>query len=115
MNLSEFIRNELVIKNIWIDGFAAIGLTFPSEPINGATWGLWAFVFVAILSLLCKKFSILESTLIAWGIGFVLLWVAMWNLGVLPKDLLLWAIPWSFLEVYIAALICTKTMTSTIA
>ncbi len=110
MNLSEFIRNELVIKNIWVDGFNEIGLTFPSAPINGATWGIWAFIFVGALSMLCKKFSVIESTLIAWVIGFVLLWIAMWNMGVLPKHLLYWAIPWSFLEVYIAALICTKLL-----
>jgi hypothetical protein len=112
MNISEFIRNELVIKNIWVNGFNEIGLTFPSEPINGATWGIWAFVFVGILSYLSKNFSALESTLIAWVSGFVLLWLAMWNMGVLPKGLLFWAIPWSFGEVYIAALICKKILNS---
>jgi len=36
---SEFVRNELLLKNIWIDGFKYIGLSFPSEAINGVTWG----------------------------------------------------------------------------
>jgi hypothetical protein len=110
MNINEFIRNELVVKHLWVEGFNEIGLSFPSSPINGAVWGLWAFIFIAILSWLCTKFSVLISSLIAWFTGFVLLWIAIWNMGVLPKNIIYWAIPWSFFEVYVAALICSKIM-----
>lgn len=112
MNISEFIRNELVIKQIWIEGFGNIGLTFPSTPINGAVWGLWSFIFVSVLTLLTTKFNTLFSTLISWTIGFVLLWLAIWNMGVLPSGLLYWAVPWSFFEVYVAAFICRRFTTS---
>ena len=103
MNLSEFIRNELLIKNIWTDGFKGLGLVFPNEPINGAIWGLWTFIFVTILVWLTTKVSIFQSTIIAWFLGFVLLWLGMWNMGILPEGLLVWAIPWSFIEVFVAA------------
>lgn len=110
MNISEFIRNELVIKHIWVDGFNKIGLSFPSEPINGIIWGLWAFIFAGFLVLLNTKFDILKSTIISWIFGFVLLWIAMWNMGFLPSLVLCWAIPLSFFEVFVAALICRKTL-----
>ena len=108
MNLSEFIRNELLLKDTWIDGFRDIGLSFPSEPLNGAVWALWAFIFVAILTLVSTKFDVISSTIISWSLGFVLLWVAVWNMGVLPSGLLYWAVPWSFVEVYVAAFIISR-------
>ena len=108
MNLSEFIRNELLLKNTWVNGFKDIGLSFPSEPLNGAVWVLWAFVFVAFLTLVSTKFDVISSTIISWSLGFVLLWVAVWNMGILPSGLLYWAVPWSFVEVYVAALIISR-------
>jgi hypothetical protein len=50
MKVSEIIRNELLIKHLWVNGFKEIGLSFPSNPINGAIWGVWAFIFVSILA-----------------------------------------------------------------
>lgn len=106
MNLSEFVRNELLIKHVWVDGFAAIGLTFPSGDLNGAIWGLWSLIFVSVLAFVCRRFDALSATLILWVPGFLLLWLALWNMGLLPQGLLAWGVPWSFAEVYIAALIC---------
>lgn len=108
MNANEFIRNELILKVSWVNGFKELGLAFPSEPMNGAVWILWVFIFVAILSLLISTFSVIKSTILAWVLSYVLMWIALLNLGVLPKDILFWAIPWSFVEVYVAALICRK-------
>lgn len=110
MNISEFVRNEIFIKKIWVSGFNEIGLSFPSSPINGAVWGVWAFIFVAVLAWSTKSLDTLKSTIICWVCGFLLLWIAMWNMGVLPNGLLYWAVPWSFVEVYIAALICNRIM-----
>ena len=108
MNVSEFIRNELLIKQVWVKGFEEIGLSFPSAPVNGLVWALWAFIFCAVLAGLTTRFGVLKSTVISWVVGFVLLWIAMWNMGVLPSGLLYWAVPWSFVEVYVAALICNR-------
>lgn len=112
MNVNEFIRNELILKTSWVRGFKELGLIFPSEPLNGVVWVLWAFIFVTILSLLISRFNVLKSTILAWISGYVLMWIAICNMGVLPKDILYLAIPWSFAEVYIAALICSKFIKS---
>ena len=110
MNVSEFVRNELLLKDVWLNGFSEIGLPFPSGPVNGAVWGLWAFVFVAVLVLMTRKFGVIHSTLMSWTLGFVLLWMAMWNMGVLPEGLLYWAVPWSLCEIYLAALIADRIL-----
>ena len=108
ISLSEYIRNEFVIKHVWVKGFEEIGLSFPSAPINGVVWVIWTFIFCVVLTVLNMKFNALKSTVICWVTGFGLLWIAMWNIGILPKGLLYWAVPWSFVEVYVAAFICNR-------
>ena len=112
MNISEFVRNEWVLQDLWQEGFGAIGLSFPSAPVNGAIWGLWTFLFVSLLSLVCTRFTVLQSILISWCYGFVLLWLAMWNMAVLPVGILWLAVPWSLAEVSVAAYICQKILQS---
>ena len=55
--------------------------------------------------MLLEHYSVLKSTIVVWSLGFVLLWIALLNMGVFPRGLLPYAIPWSFAETYIAALI----------
>ena len=105
MNLNEFVRNELVLKSYWVDGFSTLGLVFPGEPVNGVIWMLWAFLFVAMMLWLRRSIGEYQSVLLSWGLGYVLMWIALGNVGVLPKGLLYVAAPWSFAEVYVAALI----------
>lgn len=115
MNLSEFIRNEVVIKHVWVQGFEELGLSFPSAPVNGLVWVIWSFIFCAVLAGSCTRFNTFKSTIICWVTGFVLLWLAMWNIGILPGELLYWAVPWSFVEVYVAAFICRRILKSSSA
>jgi len=38
ISISEFVKNELLLKSFWVDHYQKLGLTFPSEPIKGAVW-----------------------------------------------------------------------------
>jgi hypothetical protein len=105
INASEFLRNEVFLKQVWLDGFREIGLSFPSEPVNAAVWVTWSFIFAFALVWLTPRMGVLKSALAAWTLGFVLLWLAMWNMGILPRGLLAWAVPWSLAEVTVAAYI----------
>jgi hypothetical protein len=40
ISASEFFRNEILLKSIWVRHYHSLGLTFPSAPLNGAAWGL---------------------------------------------------------------------------
>jgi len=108
ISLSEFVRNEFLAKYYWVNHYNKLGLVFPSEPINGAIWGLWSLLFAIAIFIIAKKFSLIQTTLLAWLVGFVLMWVAIGNLGVLPGGLLFIAVPLSLLEAFVAAFIIIK-------
>ena len=108
ISISEFVRNEFLVKSIWTSHYSGLGLTFPSEPVNGAIWGLWSMLFAIAIFIISRKFSLLHTTLLSWFVGFVMMWVVIGNLGVLPYGLLVYAIPLSMLEAYIASLIIKR-------
>jgi len=108
ISISEFARNQLILKSYWIGKYKSLGLTFPSELINGAVWGLWSFLFAITIFVISKKFSLLHTTLLSWFVGFVLMWTVTWNLGVLPNGILFIAAPLSLLESFLASFIIKK-------
>ena len=103
ISISEFVRNEYLFKSYWISHYEALGLTFPSDPINGAVWGIWSLVFAVVIYVLLQKFPFWQTVLLAWVIGFILMWLVVANLSVLPIGLLYFAVPLSALEVIVAA------------
>jgi len=108
ISISEFVRNEFLAKSYWIDHYDKLGLTFPSEPVNGVVWGIWSFFFAVTIFFLSKKFNLLQTTLFSWFVGFVMMWVVTANLLVFPLGILPLAIPLSILEAFVAALIIHK-------
>ncbi len=108
ISLSEFFRNEVLVKSLWVEHYKSLGLVFPAEPINGAIWGLWSLLLAIAIYILSKKFSLLQTALLAWFMGFVLMWVVIANMGVLPDQLLWAAVPLSLLEAFLAAWIIKK-------
>jgi len=105
---SEFLRNELLFKQIWVEHYKSLGLQFETLPINGVIWMLWSFLFAALIAILLKKFTFKETLIIGWISGFILMWLTLFNLQVLPLILLAYAIPLSLLEVFIAEIIIQK-------
>lgn len=108
ISISEFVRNEFLLKLYWTDHYKSLGLVFPSEPINGAVWGLWSLCFAISIYTIAKKFSLAQTTAIAWFMGFVLMWIVTGNMSVLPFGILVFAIPLSVLETFLAALMIKK-------
>lgn len=108
ISISEFARNEFLLKSLWADHYKNLGLVFPSEPINGAVWGLWSLLFASAIFIISKKFSLMETTLLSWLVGFVLMWVVIGNMGVLPHGLLFAAAPLSLLETFVATYLIKK-------
>ena len=56
ISVSEFVRNEILIKSYWTGHYEKLGLVFPSQPINGAVWGLWSLLFAIAIYILSRKF-----------------------------------------------------------
>jgi hypothetical protein len=109
ISLSEFIRNEFLVKSYWINHYESLGLVFPSAPVNGAVWGIWSLLFAIAVFAFSRKYSLVMTALISWFVGFVLMWVVLWNLNVLPHGILFFALPLSLLESFVASFIIFKT------
>jgi len=108
ISISEFVRNEFLLKSFWINHYESLGLVFPSEPINGAVWGIWSLAYAIGIFVIAKRFNLWETFLLSWFIGFVLMWLVTGNMGVLPYGILVFAIPLSLLEAFLATLIIKK-------
>ena len=105
ISISEFVRNEFLLKSYWISHYQSMDLVFPSEPINGAVWGIWSMCFAAGIFILLQKFSFWQTVMLSWFFGFVLMWLVVGNMGVLPFSILLYALPLSILECLVAVFI----------
>jgi predicted neutral ceramidase superfamily lipid hydrolase len=108
VNASEFFRNEVLLKMYWNDHYKSLGMTFPSEPLNGMIWVAWGFLLAIAIYLISRKFNLIQTTLISWFMAFVLMWIVTWNLNVLPSAILIYAVPLSLLEAFIGSYICIK-------
>lgn len=108
ISLSEFVRNNVLLKQYWRDHYHAMGLEFPASPANGVIWVLWSLCFAVAIYVLSRRFTLAQTTLLAWFVGFALMWLVIGNLGVLPLDLLPWAVPLSLPEAFVATLIIRR-------
>ena len=108
VNASEFFRNEVLLKMYWNDHYKSLGMTFPSEPLNGMIWVAWGFLFAIAIYVISRKFDLIQTTLISWFMAFVLMWIVTWNLNVLPSAILIYAVPLSLLEAFIGSYVCIK-------
>jgi hypothetical protein len=105
ISVSEFARNQLVFQSYWLEKYKSLGVVFPSQMINGAMWGVWSMVLAGAVVYLLTKMKLIQAIIVAWVMAFVMMWVVIGNLDVLPYGLLLFAVPWSIVEVTLAALI----------
>jgi hypothetical protein len=103
ISISEFVRNQFLVSSFWTSHYQSLGLIFPSSPVNGAVWGLWSLLFAVAIFIMARKFTLVQTTFLAWFVGFVMMWVVIGNLGVLPYGLLGYAVPLSLLESFVAA------------
>ena len=108
ISLHEFIRNQLILIDHWTGHYTSMGLTFPGDPVNGAVWGIWSMCFSVVIFFIARRSSVLETGILAWSVGFVLMWLVVGNLGMLPLSILPYAIPWSMVEVFGAVWIVKK-------
>lgn len=105
ISFSEYFRNEFLLKQHWTQHYADMGLQFPGSPINGAVWGIWSLTMSILILLVLRKFSFIQTIFLVWLASFVMMWLVIGNLGVLPFSILPYAIPLSLIEVYVASLI----------
>ena len=108
VGLCEFVRNQLLFLPHWQSHYRGMGLVFPSQPVNALLWVVWAFLLAGTVFAVSRRFGLWQSAFLAWVMAFVMMWVVVWNLSVLPIGMLPIAVPFSFVEALGAAFICRK-------
>jgi hypothetical protein len=105
ISLTLFLRNEVLLKDYWVSHYQDLGITFPSEPVNGMVWVIWSLLYAIAFYIFSRKYSLVNTALIAWFTGFLMMEIVVGNLGVLPFGILVYAIPMSLVEVFGASFI----------
>lgn len=108
INISETIRWIFLIEPYWIEKYKQLNIVFPDETINMIVWMIWGFFFATTIFIMSRKFSLLQTTIFSWFVAFAMMWVVVWNVGVLPTGMLWFNVPLSLLEAFVGAYICTR-------
>lgn len=71
-------------------------------------WMIWGFLFASTIFILSKKFTILQTTLLSWFVAYEMMWVIVWNVGVLPTGMSWINVPLSIFEAFVGTRICKR-------
>jgi hypothetical protein len=108
VNIFETLRWMLFAKPDIDIHFKAANLVLPNEPVNNILWLIWGIIIAVMIFIISKKFKVLQTTFIVWIIVYVMHWIALWNMAVLPINVLWLAVPLNFINVLVGALICNR-------
>lgn len=108
INISETVRWMFLVESYWLEKYQNLNLIFPDETINMIAWMIWGFFYATVIFILSRRYNLLQTTFLSWFVAFVMMWVILWNVGVLPTGMLWFNIPLSLFETFIGAYICIK-------
>ncbi len=108
INLSETLRWEFLAKPLWIEQHKSMGIVLPQEPVNMIIWMIWGFIFATVIFIFSRKFNLWQTTFLSWFLFLAVLWLVLWNLGLLPDGLVQLGTPLGLIEAFIATWICQK-------
>ncbi len=108
INFSESIRWIFLVEPFWIEKYQELNITFPDENVNMFAWMIWGFFYATTIFIISRKFNLGQTTFLSWFVAFAMMWVIVWNVGVLPTGMLWFNIPLSLIETFIGAFFCIK-------
>jgi hypothetical protein len=111
LNVSEYILNDVVLREDMQAAMAALGRSGPDAGGNVAVWVLYGFVVgiaaVWLYAAIRPRFGPGAGTAVlagfaVWVLDYLLGTVAMLNLGLFPRGLLMIGLIWGLVEILIA-------------
>lgn len=117
VNLSEVFRYFIIVMPTMRRDLAEIPDVAPMDLLVFSIWGIWDTVLTAsivFITWLCNHVyventrSILVSGMVCWVMFFLLFWIGMVNMNLASPELLLFTLPLSMLETFVAAWIALK-------
>ena len=108
INISITIGWMLILESYWVEKYQSLNLVFPTGLINNITWAIWGFMLASVIFILSKKLTVIQNTILSWFVAFGMMWVILWNIGVLHTRMLLFNIPNTLFITFIGAVISKK-------
>ena len=120
INASEVFRYFVFVMPAMRDAFPQIENIAPMSPLVFAIWGLWDMILVCAITgfswLFLDRFgrglipSLWCGTLFWLGV-FCILWIGLYNMNLAPLSVLTVALPLTWVEMVVAAMIVNFGMT----
>lgn len=108
ISISEFFRNEMLLKSLWQNHFQKLGLALPSGNVTAIFWAVWSLMLTGAIYNIVNKLSLAGTALLSWFVAFPMMWVMLGFLGVMPHNYILYSTPITLLETFIATFIIKK-------
>ena len=111
INLSEWVLNELVMKEKWQAAMSALGKTQAQTTNNIIVWNIWGFLAgigaVWLYAAIRPRFgpgagTAVKAGVAVWFFSHLLGAIVMMNLGLFPRDLMMIPILWTLVESILA-------------
>ncbi len=105
INIFESLRWVIFAKPDIEMYFKVANHVLPNQPINNILWMVWGVIIAIMIFIISKRFKLLQTTFIVWITVYVMHWIALWNMAVLPVNILWLAFPLTLINVFIGVLI----------
>lgn len=114
VNVGEIVCNEVLFGERWRDAFAALGVTMTTGARAMTVWIVWGLLVgvtaVWLYAAIRPRYGAGAKTAVCAGLAVWLLvsflWsVGLWNLGLLPGDVLAMTSAWGLVELVVATLV----------
>ncbi len=105
INIAETLRWLLYSKAYFLEVYQSLNLVLPFGPIYLILWLIWGILLSTIIYIISKKYTLLQTTVMIWIMAFLMVWITLFNLNVLPLSMLWLVIPLSFIDILVGVLI----------
>jgi len=114
INLSEWVLNDMVLKEQWAEAMKALGKTGEMTAKNIVVWNIWGFLAgigaVWLYAAIRPRFgpgagTAVKAGLAVWFFAHFLWTLGMWNMGLFPQNALMIGTAWALVETIVAAVV----------
>jgi hypothetical protein len=114
INLSEWMLNELVMKERWMEAMKALGKTGEMTVNNIIVWNVWGFLcgigLVWLYAAIRPRYgpgagTAAKAGIAVWFFAHLLWTIGNWNMGLFPTSMMMIPLVWTLVETIVAALV----------
>lgn len=114
INLSEWVLNDVVLKEQWAENMRALGKSGEVTANQIVVWNIWGFLagigLVWLYAAIRPRFgpgagTAVKAGLAVWFFAHFLWTLGSWNMGIFPANALVIGLAWTLVETILAGLV----------